>query len=71
MSKFAEGDHVAWNSEAGPVSGHIVRVHTRDFDYKSHRHRATEGSPQYKIRSDKSDHIAAHKESALRKLGGN
>ena len=34
MTKFAIGDHVSWNSEAGRVSGHIVRVHVADFDYK-------------------------------------
>ena len=69
MAKFAKGDHVSWNSEAGHVSGHIVEVHIRDFDYKGHRHHATEDSPQYEIKSDKSDHIAAHREAALRKIG--
>jgi hypothetical protein len=68
MTNFAKGDHVTWNSEAGQVSGHIIEVHTHDFDYKGHRHHATEKSPQYEIRSDKSDHIAAHKESALKKI---
>lgn len=70
MSKFATGDHVRWNSEAGHVTGHIIAVHKRDFDYKGHRHHATEESPQYEIRSDKSDHIAAHKESALERITG-
>ena len=69
MAKFAKGDHVSWNSESGHVSGHIVEVHIRDFDYKGHRHHATEDSPQYEIKSDKSDHIAAHREAALRKIG--
>jgi Hypervirulence associated proteins TUDOR domain len=26
---FEVGDHVSWNSEAGRVSGRIVRVHTK------------------------------------------
>jgi Hypervirulence associated proteins TUDOR domain len=30
--RFKVGDHVRWNSEAGPVSGTIVKVHSRDFD---------------------------------------
>jgi hypothetical protein len=68
MANFAKGDHVAWNSEAGQVSGRIIEIHTHDFDYKGHRHHATEASPQYEIKSDKSDHIAAHKESALKKI---
>jgi len=63
--RFAIGDHVTWNSEAGRVSGTIIRIHTRDFDYKGHTHRATEGDPQYEIKSDKTEHIAAHKGSAL------
>lgn len=68
MAKFSIGDHVSWNSEAGRVSGHISKVHKRDFQYKGHTHRASEEEPQYEIKSDKSDHVAAHKESALTKL---
>ena len=63
--RFKVGDRVAWNSEAGHVSGTIIRVHTKDFDYKGHTHRATAESPQYEIKSSKTDHIAAHKGSAL------
>lgn len=62
------GDHVSWNSEAGRVTGTIVRVHTKDFDYKGYIHHATKEDPQYEIKSDKSDHIAAHKGGALRRL---
>ncbi len=61
---FDVGDHVSWNSEAGRVSGRIIKIHTRDFDYKGHTHRASEAAP-HEIRSDKTDHIAAHKGSAL------
>jgi hypothetical protein len=62
------GDHVRWNSEAGEVSGHIIRVHTADFEFKGYTHHATPDEPHYEIKSDKSDHIAAHKESALHKI---
>ena len=68
--KFRIGDHVTWNSEAGQVSGHIIRVHTDDFDYKGYTHHASRDDPQYEIRSDRTDHIAAHKASALKKLRG-
>lgn len=69
MSKhFKVGDHVAWNSEAGCVSGTIIKLHTRDFDYKGHTHRASADDPQYEIKSDKTEHIAAHKGSALKKI---
>ena len=63
--KFRIGDHVSWNSEAGRVSGRIIAIHTSDFDYKGHRHHASESDPQYEIKSDKTDHIAAHKGGAL------
>ena len=65
---FKVGDHVAWNSEAGRVSGTIVKIHKKDFDYKGHTHRASPFDPQYEIKSDKTDHIAAHKGKALTKL---
>lgn len=68
-TKFAVGDHVSWNSEAGQVSGTITTVHTTDFDYKGHTRRASADEPQYEIRSDKTDHVAAHKGSALSKIG--
>jgi hypothetical protein len=63
--RFKIGDHVSWNSEAGRVSGTIIAIHTRDFDYKGHTHHASEDDPQYEIKSDKTDHIAAHKGRAL------
>lgn len=66
--QFEIGDRVKWNSEAGYVTGTIIRVHTRDFDYKGHTHRASVESPQYEIKSSKTDHIAAHKDSALTKF---
>ncbi|MBA8883335.1 DUF2945 domain-containing protein [Dokdonella fugitiva] len=62
---FKVGDHVRWNSEAGHVTGTIIAVHTRDFDYKGHRHHASEDEPQYEIRSDRTDHVAAHKGRVL------
>ncbi len=62
---FKIGDHVGWNSEAGHVSGTTIKIHTRDFDYKGHTHRASADDPQYEIKSDKSDHVAAHKDAAL------
>ena len=68
MKHFKVGDHVTWNSEAGHVSGKIMKVHKRDFDYKGHTHHASRNAPQYEIKSDKSDHIAAHKGSALKKV---
>ena len=67
-ARFESGDHVRWNSEAGQVSGRIVRIHTEDFDYKGYTHHASEDEPQYEIRSDASEHIAPHKGTALHKI---
>ena len=68
MNTFKVGDHVKWNSEAGYASGKIIKIHHSDFDYKGHTHRASKDDPQYEIKSDKTDHIAAHKGSALTKV---
>jgi hypothetical protein len=62
------GDHVSWNSEAGRVRGHILRVHRKDVTYKGYVHHARPDDPQYEIQSDKTDHIALHKGRALRLL---
>ena len=64
---FMVGDHVSWNSEAGRVRGTIVKVHKGAVNYKGHIHRATPEDPQYEIKSDKTDHVAMHKGSALKK----
>ena len=65
---FRVGDHVRWNSEAGLVSGTIIAIHTNDFNYTGYVHHASKTDPQYEIKSDKTDHIAAHKGSALELL---
>lgn len=63
--QFKIGDHVKWNSEAGQVSGKIIKVYKNDFDYKGYTHHASKQDPQYDIKSDKSEHIATHKGWAL------
>ena len=65
---FKIHDRVSWNSEAGRVSGTIIRVHTSDFEVKGYTHHASPDVPQYEIKSSKTDHIAFHKGSALTKL---
>ena len=66
MHAFKVDDHVTWNSEAGHVSGTIVKVHTKDVNYKRYVHHASEDEPQYAIKSDKTDHLALHKGAALK-----
>ena len=66
--QFKIGDHVSWNSEAGRVSGAIVRVHTRNFEVNGYTHHASAEAPQYEIKSSKTEHIAFHKGPALTRL---
>ena len=65
---FKIGDRVTWNSEAGRVSGRIVKVHTKNVNYKGYVHHASKEEPQYEIKSEKTDHIALHKTAALKLL---
>jgi hypothetical protein len=62
---FQVGDHVSWNSEAGRVSGVIVRKVTSNTRFKGYVHHASKDEPQYIINSDKTDHVAIHKGPAL------
>ena len=63
---FKVGDHVRWNSEAGRVSGVITRKVTANLNFKGYTHHASREAPQYLIKSDKTDHLAIHKGTALR-----
>ncbi len=63
---FNVGDYVTWNSEAGHVSCTITTVHTKN-NYKGYTHHASEDEPEYEVKSSKTDHIAAHRGSALTK----
>jgi hypothetical protein len=67
---FKIGDHVSWNSEAGRVSGFIRRKITAPMKFKGYTVHASREEPQYLIESDKTDHLAMHKGSALRRLQG-
>src|SRR5438876_10551911 len=66
--EFKVGDHVTWNSEAGHVSGTIIKVHTKNVNYKGYTHHASEAEPLYEIKSGETEHIALHKGSALRRM---
>ena len=67
---FSVGDHVSWNSEAGRVRGRIKRKITSKIRFKGYTVHASKEEPQYLIKSDTTDHLAMHKGSALRKIGG-
>lgn len=64
------GDHVSWNSEAGRIRGTIQKRITAPMKFKSYIARASKEQPQYLVKSDKTGHLAMHKGTALRKIGG-
>ena len=65
---FKVGDHVSWNSEAGRVRGTIRKKITSRIKFKGYTVHASKEEPQFLIESDKTDHMAMHKGSALRKI---
>ena len=67
-TNFKRGDHVEWNSEAGRVRGTIQKKVTSEIEFKGYRRHASKEEPQYIIKSDKTDHLAIHKGSALKKI---
>lgn len=66
--EFKVGDHVEWNSEAGRVRGTILKKITSEIEFKGYTVHASKEQPQFLIKSDKTDHLAMHKGSALKKL---
>jgi hypothetical protein len=66
--EFKIGDHVEWNSEAGPVRGTIRKIVTSEIEFKGYTVHASKQEPQYLIKSDKTAHLAMHKGSALKKI---
>src|ERR1700754_1136085 len=48
--------------------GRIIRVHTKDVNYKGYVRHASKDDPQCGIKSDKTAHVALHKGKALRRL---
>jgi hypothetical protein len=68
LKDFKRGDHVTWNSEAGRVTGIVQKRITSEITFKGYKRHASKDQPQYIIKSDKTDHIAIHKASALTKI---
>ena len=67
-TNFKAGDHVEWNSEAGRVRGIIQKKVTSETEFMGRTRHASKEEPHYVIKSDKTDHLAMHKGSALKKL---
>ena len=65
---FKVGDHVRWNSDVGHVVGKVTKVHTQDVEFMGRHRPASKDEPQYEVKSDKTGHLAMHKEDALEKV---
>ena len=64
---FKVGDHVRWNSEAGHILGKVTKVHTKEVELMGRHRHASPEAPKYEVKSDKTGHLAMHKEDALEK----
>lgn len=69
--EFKVGDLVEWNSEAGRVQGIIKKKITKQITFKGYTVHASKEEPQYLIKSTKTDHLAMHKGSTLKKIKKN
>lgn len=65
---FKRGDLVEWNSEVGRVRGKIKKKITSEVIFKGYTVHASKEDPQYLIKSIKTDHLAMHKGSVLKKI---
>lgn len=65
---FKVGDHVRWNSDVGHVVGVVTKVHIKDTEFMGRHRPASKDAPQYEVKSDKTGHLAMHKEEALEKV---
>ena len=64
-SKYKVGDAVRWNSEAGVIHGKVTKVHTRDVEFAGRTRHCSSDEPQNEVKSDKTGHLAMHREDAL------
>jgi Hypervirulence associated proteins TUDOR domain len=62
------GDKVAWQSSGGESVGRVERKLTVPGKIKGHEVKASEDNPEFRVRSEKSGKVAAHKPSALRRV---
>jgi len=64
------GDKVSWDTSQGRTQGEVVDKKTKDFQLAKQKFTASQDSPKYIVRSDKTGAKAAHDASALRVLKG-
>ena len=66
---FKAGDKVEWHSSQGTIRGTVKKKLTAPTDIKEHHVAASRDHPAYLVISDKTGAEAAHKASALKKIG--
>lgn len=67
--ELSKGDRVSWNTSQGRTQGTVEEKKTKDFRFAGQDFTASEDEPAYIVTSEKSGESAAHKGSALRRLG--
>ena len=69
-NEFKRGDRVEWNFRGAKVIGTVRRKLTSPAQVGGRNARASKEDPRYVVRSEKSGKEAAHRGSALRRIGG-
>jgi hypothetical protein len=67
MTNFSKGDKVSWNTSQGQTHGVVQERREKDFELDGQKFTGSKDEPAYIVKSDKSDALAAHKGSALKK----
>ncbi|UFH51360.1 DUF2945 domain-containing protein [Pseudomonas sp. KNUC1026] len=67
---FKTGDALRWNAEAGEIDGKVVKVHTHDLTFMGKHRPASQETPQYEVRSEKTGKHALHHGDALKHAKG-
>ena len=68
--ELSKGDRVSWNTPQGRTRGNVDRAKDAATSSSPSQHfTASADEPAYIVESEKSGDRAAHKRSALRKLG--
>ena len=69
MADLKKGDRVSWNTSQGRTTGTVVERKTADFEFAGQHFTASADEPAFIVESEKSGAQAAHKGTALKKLG--
>lgn len=69
MADLKRGDRVSWNTSQGRTTGSVVERKTADFEFAGQQFTASADEPAFIVESEKSGAQAAHKGTALEKLG--